>query len=408
MQSYLLPVSFKRCIIIISFILSLIPVYANADLTNLSPQEYINQNPSEERKAIVNFITGQFENWNGIEASQVALDAFWNDEEARRTFCAQRFQIINQKLYADKGHGLFFSDMVTFLQGLLSKYKIDDVDFIVYVRDEIQSAGGMEQKVLHLPSFMFSKNLASQYEKDKFLMPDAFLIQEYWRLLVGKIKKANETSIWKDKVEKIFWRGATAGPALDHEGVHALRYNIDNISDFPRLDLVMLSSLYPDLIDAKFHKYLVISRDIKGLELMIMLAMLGSKGENVPEVDHLAYKYLISIDGSTAAWKRVPWIMLSNSVLIKQETSSTQWFYPAMKHYVHYVPVNERLTDIFPKLEWLKSHDREAERISIQAQKLVSENLMPADIEKHMVLILNAYHKLHKGARLIPTLPAVE
>lgn len=54
---------------------------------------------------------------------------------------------------------------------------------------------------------------------------------------------------------------------------------------------------------------------------------------------------------------RVPWIMLSNSVMLKQETNLMQWFYPALKAYKNYIPINERLTDIFPQLEWMKNND---------------------------------------------------
>lgn len=35
---------------------------------------------------------------------------------------------------------------------------------------------------------------------------------------------------------------------------------------------------------------------------------------------HLKFKYLISVDGHTAAWLRLPMILNSNSVLLKQES----------------------------------------------------------------------------------------
>ena len=68
----------------------------------------------------------------------------------------------------------------------------------------------------------------------------------------------------------------------------------------------------------------------------------------------------------------MPWIMLSNSVLLKQETGAIEWFYPALKANVHYVPVNKDLSNIFSQIEWLKTHDSEAEQISINATNLLS------------------------------------
>jgi hypothetical protein len=50
----------------------------------------------------------------------------------------------------------------------------------------------------------------------------------------------------------------------------------------------------------------------------------------VPYDAHMKYKYLISLDGNGAPWLRVPWILLSNSVLIKQDSENIQWFYPGL------------------------------------------------------------------------------
>jgi hypothetical protein len=36
---------------------------------------------------------------------------------------------------------------------------------------------------------------------------------------------------------------------------------------------------------------------------------------------HLNYKYLISLDGIGAAWSRVEWIMFSNSLMLKDNSS---------------------------------------------------------------------------------------
>jgi hypothetical protein len=46
--------------------------------------------------------------------------------------------------------------------------------------------------------------------------------------------------------------------------------------------------------------------------------------------DHLQNKYLLSLDGFSGAWKRIPWIMASNSVLFKTTTHHTQWFYDGL------------------------------------------------------------------------------
>ena len=97
--------------------------------------------------------------------------------------------------------------------------------------------------------------------------------------------------------------------------------------------------------------------------------------------------------------------MLSNSVLVKQDTSKIEWFYAAMQPYVHYVPVNEKLSNIFAQLEWMKAHDSELQKISMNAHNFVHNNLLPEHIEEQFVLILNEYHKIQRDNKIMPSLP---
>jgi len=60
----------------------------------------------------------------------------------------------------------------------------------------------------------------------------------------------------------------------------------------------------------------------------------------------LEYKYLISIDGETAAWKRPEWIMASESVLFKTTTKFYQWYYDGLVPWVNYIPVRPDMSDV--------------------------------------------------------------
>jgi len=52
---------------------------------------------------------------------------------------------------------------------------------------------------------------------------------------------------------------------------------------------------------------------------LVRLGMPEKQEINFVDVsDHMRFKYLISVDGWTAAWMRPNWIMASNSLLIKQ------------------------------------------------------------------------------------------
>lgn len=76
--------------------------------------------------------------------------------------------------------------------------------------------------------------------------------------------------------------------------------------------------------------------------------------------DHLKYKYLISIDGNTAAWQRVPWILNSGSVLLLVETDIEEWFYEDLIPYFHYIPIKKDFSNLVEQVKWLKENDNKA------------------------------------------------
>ena len=60
--------------------------------------------------------------------------------------------------------------------------------------------------------------------------------------------------------------------------------------------------------------------------------------DNVSENEQKKYRYLISIDGNATAWNRVPWILNSNSILLKKNSEKVNWYYPFLIENHHYIP----------------------------------------------------------------------
>ena len=381
------------------FILLNFNIAVAQDLKIINAEEFIAENPSPERQEIVDFIIHQFDDKREIKITQAELDHIWSNKDNREKFMMYRFQIINQKLYADsydQTHADFRSTLKYF-NNLIKHYKIPDVDFIIYRRDRMPSniKTDTEQEAAEFPALLMSKNINSPYEKDKILIPDNFVAHRAWKALTEGIIQANIHHPWENKTDKIFWRGGTSNGT----------YDIKNFDKLPRLKLVILSKLFPDLIDAEFSVITHQFPDTSGAKNMKkLLKILFNDPKEVKEVDHLEYKYLVSIDGNTCAWARVPWIMLSNSVLLKQETDNMEWFYPALKPYVNYAPLNTELTDIFSQAEWMKTHDDELKQISNNATNFAMNNLMSEHIDTHMVIVLSEYHKLHRDKKIIPNL----
>lgn len=382
-------------------------------LKEINPVLYLKQQPNLHREQIIKFITEQFSGAGSY--TQTQIDSCFA-VGVKYGYNIMRFQIINQVLYAKAVEtswiakkSKFFSEITKYLNTLVSKYSISNVDLLLWHSEKV--TGELYQEMKDCPYFLFSKS-SSPYDLKKFLFPNFFMTTPEWKSLTSAIEHAKSVYLYETKAEKIFWRGAPTGSLhLLPEKGGLPYYGMDVFDKLPRLSLVLFSKLYPDLIDAKFTDKPRLYKSNKNnntLALDVVFDKLSLVGNTVSEVDHLNFKYLVSIDGNTCAWKRVPWIMLSNSVLFKQETDRIEWFYSALEAYKHYIPINENITDIFSQLQWAKTHDSEVRKISENAQLLVKNELMHEHIEAHCVIILNGYNRLFDGVELLATLPQVD
>ncbi|MBY0379639.1 MAG: hypothetical protein K2P53_06040 [Rickettsiales bacterium] len=363
---------------------------------------------SARQKKIIFSIKKQFDIFQkkGISVEHIETICRLSDQE-KRNLGLLRIQIIDDRLYVDhhvasiypESSKLACNNIIKRLVRIVKTHKIHNIDFIFLTIDNINNIA-QESGVLieNFPAFMSSKNLESKLEKNKLLLPDPYILDnEKWPNLINQINEASKTYSWDEKIEKIFWRGATTGGT----------YNLENYHKLCRLTLVMLSRSFPDLIDAKFVDYANFSNNQSGIYLYNIMIRLFDNPGKLTETEHLKYKYLISIDGNTAAWLRVPWILLSNSILLKPETSFTQIFYDALEPYVNYIPLKEDLSDVFEKLEWLKTNDSKAEIISKNATAFCQKALMPNDFDNYIATTLNEYHLLQKFRLKDPTLPPI-
>ena len=194
----------------------------------------------------------------------------------------------------------------------------------------------------------------------------------------SRTSKGHDLFPWHEKEEKAFWRGATTGGALQ----------LNDYQELPRIKLVYLSSEHPQLIDAKLTVLGQIA-DPKIFELLSPFV-----GKSVSLVDHLKYKYQVLIDGNTCAYSRAYWQLFSDCLMFKQTSPNIQWYYKALFPYVHYVPIENNLSDLKEKIEWAQSHDKEAQAIVASANDFAQNNLNKDAIDLYFQLFLQEYAKL--------------
>ncbi|XP_056587247.1 protein O-glucosyltransferase 3 [Triplophysa dalaica] len=158
--------------------------------------------------------------------------------------------------------------------------------------------------------------------------------------------QGNTGPVWSNKTSKAFFRGRD--------------------SREERLHLATMSEKHPELLDAGITAYFFFREREKDL----------GKAPLVGFFDFFKYKYQVNVDGTVAAY-RFPYLMLGNSLVLKQDSPYYEHFYTHLKPGVHYIPVRRNLSDLIEKINWAKNNDAEAELIAKTSQSLVRDLLQP-------------------------------
>jgi hypothetical protein len=243
------------------------------------------------------------------------------------------------------------------LENIFSSGGFSNVDFIVSLDDFLN------ENPYSCPIFTFATNGDG---KNVILMPDCEALNPVDREYITRsILSANNKYKWDKKKEVVFWRGSPTGPILSEEEIEKNEW-----SKSGRFHLAKISEQFPQIIDAAFSNWLS--------ELHLIRPKLLSKFSiraPVHITDHLLYKYLIDIDGNSCCYSRSYWIMLSNSLMLKQSSPNRQWFYKGLVPNVHFLSIDYDLKNIMEIVNWAKSHDDEVQEISNAAREFALKNL---------------------------------
>ncbi|XP_012782423.2 protein O-glucosyltransferase 3 [Ochotona princeps] len=174
--------------------------------------------------------------------------------------------------------------------------------------------------------------------------------------------QGNTGPSWINKTEKAFFRGRD--------------------SREERLQLVQLSKENPQLLDAGITGYFFFQEKEKEL----------GKAKLIGFFDFFKYKYQVNVDGTVAAY-RYPYLMLGDSLVLKQDSPYYEHFYMALKPWKHYVPVKRNLSDVLEKVKWAKENDEEAEKIAKAGQLTARELLQPHRLYCYYYSVLQEYAK---------------
>ncbi|XP_070329731.1 protein O-glucosyltransferase 3 isoform X3 [Odocoileus virginianus] len=190
--------------------------------------------------------------------------------------------------------------------------------------------------------------------------------------------QGNTGPSWINKTEKAFFRGRD--------------------SREERLQLVQLSKENPQLLDAGITGYFFFQEKEKEL----------GKAKLIGFFDFFKYKYQVNVDGTVAAY-RYPYLMLGDSLVLKQDSPYYEHFYMALKPWKHYIPIKRNLSDLLEKVEWAKENDEEAEKIAKEGQVTARDLLQPHRLYCYYYRVLQKYAErqlskpeIRDGMELVP------
>jgi hypothetical protein len=265
-------------------------------------------------------------------------------------------------------------------------------DFFVLMSDNVyaseRSRGEFVEFLRNVPFLRCDQRDDDEISAHAVLIPDfSVLAPEYAAEFVA-IENTAAANPFERRLDVVKWRGSFSGPVYP---------DLDNYLDFPRYRLLTMSMRHPGILDARLTTYDNMPDGEASIAVRRCLrATFGPLADHLPAEAFVRYKYLISVDGAVAAWKRVPTILASGSVLLLQHRW-TQFFYPGLQPWVHYVPVAHDLADLLDRYAWLAADPPRAKTIAGNGQRFAREILHPTALERFFVDTVDRCGELYRA-----------
>lgn len=264
-----------------------------------------------------------------------------------------------------------FSDAT--LLSLLRKVKLSDVEFWINLGDWPQQLKE-ESDPFQILSWSSHEDFLDIIMPTYDLLDTTFGMMHRVTRDQFSVQQDCRTIPWSEKIEKGFFRGRD--------------------SRQERLDLAELSVNRPDLVDAAITNYFFFKKD----ELKY-----GPKSSHVPFAEHFKYKYQVNVDGTVAAY-RLPYLLLGNSVVLKQDSPYFEHFYKHLKPWKHFIPLARNLSDLEEKVKWAREHDDQVQTIMQAANEIVHEHVAPIKLLWSWISTLEAISASMTGSVVVSAL----
>lgn len=291
-----------------------------------------------------------------------------------------RFQIINNQVDGPQ------CACRSMLEYLCNTYGLPNLDFLYWNQDG--SWGSIRGQV---PVLMGARSVdASNTLLFCDWLFDINNLQGVWHSEQQIIDQLYPTIQWKDRQNKLFWRGA--GTDIWSAGA----YSVHNWADHARGKPCYLSTIYPEYIDAAFtlfHHFLCINASHEEAEKLRQVVPFS---QHVSLEDHLKYKYHLQVSGLMASFPRDRWQFYSESVVFRAPHPHEMYWYSLIKPWEHYIPVDVSMNDLINKIKWACDHDQECREMAKAAREFAQTHFMPEHIALYSYKVLLKYSQIQK------------
>lgn len=290
--------------------------------------------------------------------------------EAARLGRATRYQVVSHRLYrsADCMFPSRCRGLEHFLLQLLPE--LEDTEFVVNVRDWPQVS------IYHnsaLPVFSFSKVPG---EHRDILYP----AWAFWGGGPATALHPKGLGRWDQLRESL----ASAALATPWDSKDALVYFRGSRTSAERDALVLLARRCPKLVDAQYTKNQGWKSDADTLG--------APPAQEAKLEDHCGFRYLVNYRGVAASF-RLKHLFLCGSLVLHVGQEWQEFFYPALKPWVHYVPVPSQAgeEEILGLIHFLEEHQGLARSIAEAGADFITSHLALEDVSCYWRNLLESY-----------------
>ena len=176
-----------------------------------------------------------------------------------------------------------------------------------------------------------------------------------------------------------------------------------------RLALIYQKCTHPTLLDLRvklvrvggFHAPPINTTEDPAYAKCIRSSMVD-RPKVVPLVEQSSrFQMAVHVEGNGGWADRLRHLLLSGMVVLKQDVGVSEWWEPALRPWVHYVPLSSTLHNLSDAVEWVIAHPLEAQGIAAAAGRLVEGLFSTSSLVTFSVALLRGYASVFHG----PTTP---